>query len=68
MKSSDSKSVFREVFVKSKGVRYLAGIHDFKAEAINQTDVPVVESKKSLDCAGVPVSANPNHFYERHDF
>ena len=34
----------------------------------NRADFPVIESKKSLDCAGVPVSANPNHFYERHDF
>ena len=62
MKRSDGKSVFREVFVKSKGMRYLAGFHDFKAEAINQADVPVIESKKSLDRAGVAVGANPDRF------
>jgi hypothetical protein len=49
MKSSDDKTVFREVFVKGKSVGYLAGFHNFKAEAINQAYVPIVESKKSLD-------------------
>jgi hypothetical protein len=68
MKSSDGKTVFREVFVKGKSMRYFAGFHDFKAEAINQTYVPIVESKKALDCAGVPVTVNPNHFQERRNF
>ena len=49
MKSSDGKTVFREVFVKGKSMRYFAGFHDFKAEAINQTYVPIVENKKALD-------------------
>ena len=68
MKSSDGKSVFHEVFVKGKSVRYLAGFHDFKAEAINQADVPIVGCKKSLNRAGVPVTVNSDHFQKWHDF
>ncbi len=62
MKSSDVKTVFREMLVKGKRLGYLAGFHNFKTEAINQADVSVVERKKSLDRAGVPVTADPNHF------
>jgi len=68
VKVSDSKTVFRKVFVKSEGVGYLAGFHDSKAEAINKAYVPVVDRKKPLDGPGVPVIFDPYRFQKRHDF
>ena len=62
MKSSNGKTVFREVTIEGKSVRYLSGFHNFKAETVNKASVAIVESEKALDCPGVPGAVNPYDF------